>query len=51
MSALRGLTSSPTAPPSVPAGQMYLQKAGIFITPAYIRGNAITNTARITYFR
>ena len=49
---LFGLESSPTAPSSVPAGQMYLQKPGTGMScrSPYHSGIATTNTARITYF-
>ena len=49
---LLGLESSATAPPKVPAGQMYLQNPGTGIscfTP-YQSGIATTNTASTTYF-
>ena len=52
MDALAGFTRWPPAPSRVPAGQIYLQKAGSgrsLARPKY-RGTAITNTARIPYF-
>ena len=51
-SALAGLANSPTAPSSVPAGQIYLQKAGSGTRrAAYISGSASANTIRTPYFR
>ena len=47
-----GLASKPIAPSSVPAGQMYLQKAGTGKRcAAYASGTVNTNTARITYLK